>query len=173
MIVKSRAIAFRFCVISLAVAGAGAAQAASMRVPAGRLYDDVSTVQGMEFLAGGVGIDAQQRLNRHAKDNDYNMKLVFALNPGNYVADVDVVLKDERGNTLVRQLVDGPLFMAKVPKGAYTIEATYKDKTHVRKLHVGRHGLTTSHFYWPADPATDFTLARPHAPARTAMSRER
>src|SRR5687768_12563690 len=55
--------------------------------------------EGVEYVSGGIGENAQQQLNERAKD--FNLKLVFTLNEGNYIADVNVAVKDAKGRTVV------------------------------------------------------------------------
>ena len=44
---------------------------------------------GVTYTSGGVGIDAQEQLNARARE--FNLKLVFTLNEGNYIAGVTVL----------------------------------------------------------------------------------
>lgn len=118
---------------------------------------------GIEYLSGGVGIDAQDRINERARD--FNLKLVFTLTEGNYIADVGVAVKDARGRTVVEDTADGPFFLAKLPAGQYTVAATYEGKTVTRKLQVGK-GLRTEYLRWPSNPDTDSPLPREQASTR-------
>ncbi len=84
-----------------------------------------------------------------------NLKLVFTLNEGNYVAGVNVGVTDGKGMTVVEDVADGPFFMAKLPAGNYTVTATYEGKTVTRKVQVGSRGMRTENFHWPSNPQTD------------------
>jgi hypothetical protein len=114
---------------------------------------------GIEYTAGGVGLEDQQRLDRLAQARDYNLKAVFALNTGNYVADVDVVLQDQSGRRLIDYEADGPYFVAKVPPGRYTLVATYEGEPQRHAVSIGDHGARTEYFHWNAHPTTNL-LAR-------------
>lgn len=118
---------------------------------------------GVEYISGGVGINAQDEINARAKD--FNLKLVFTLNEGNYIADVGVAVKDARGRTVVEDTADGPFFLAKLPAGQYTVAATYEGRTVTRKLQVGK-GLRTEYLRWPSNPDTDTPLPREQASSR-------
>jgi hypothetical protein len=135
--------------VSLVVAAGGAAHAQSP-------VNVEKTSNGIEYVSGGVGEDALAQLNERAKD--YNLKLVFTLNEGNYLADVDVAVKDSSGRTVVQDLAEGPIFMAKLPAGQYTVAATYEGRTTTRKLKVGK-ALRTEYLRWPSNPETDMPLA--------------
>jgi hypothetical protein len=110
---------------------------------------------GVAFVSGGIGETEQQQLLAH--QNDYNLKLVFTLTEGNYLADVGVAVKDKSGKTVIENVADGPFFLARLPAGQYSVAATYEGKTVARKVSVGS-GLHTEQFRWAADPRVDFAL---------------
>jgi hypothetical protein len=124
------------------------------------------TADGVEYASGGVGENALQQINEKAKD--FNLKLVFTLNEGNYIADVNVAVKDAKGRTVVEDVAEGPIFLAKLPAGQYNVTANYEGKTQTRKLKVGK-GLRTEYLRWPSNPETDNPLPRETAdrPAST------
>jgi hypothetical protein len=104
-------------------------------------------------VSGGIGEGEQQQLL--ARQRDYNLKLVFTLNEGNYIADVNVTVKDKAGKTVLEDVSGGPFFLAKLPAGQYSVVATYDGKAVTRKVSVGG-GLHTEQFRWAADPQVDF-----------------
>ena len=114
---------------------------------------------GMEhhanFVSGGVGISSQEELK--SREREFNLKLVFTLTEGNYVADVDVVIRDASGRTVIAHGAPGPLLMARLPRGTYTVDATYEGRMQSRKVSIGG-GLVTAQFRWPSNPQTDFPL---------------
>ena len=107
------------------------------------------------FVSGGVGLTSQEELK--SRERDFNLKLVFTLTEGNYVADVDVEIRDAAGKTVLAHDAPGPLLMAKLPRGTYTVNATYEGRTQSRKINIGG-GLVTAQFRWPSNPQTDFPL---------------
>ena len=115
--------------------------------------DRVAMVSSVPFVSGGIGFDEQQSLAARARE--FNLKLLFTLNEGNYVADVGVVIRDARGTTVLQHEALGPFVMAKLPSGTYNVTATYEGRTHTRQVSVGN-GLRTEHFRWPSNPQTDF-----------------
>lgn len=114
----------------------------------------------ISFLSGGIGEDAQAELK--AKESEYNLKLVFTLTEGNYLADIGVVLKDAAGRTVIEHLAEGPIFLAKLPAGAYSANVSYNGKAQSRKIRVGER-LHTEYFRWLSNPETDFPLSREQA----------
>ena len=104
-------------------------------------------------VSGGIGEGEQQQLL--ARQRDYNLKLVFTLNEGNYIADVNVAVKDKAGKTVLEDVSGGPFFLAKLPAGQYSVIATYDGKAVTRKVSVGG-GLHTEQFRWAANPQVDY-----------------
>lgn len=111
----------------------------------------------VKFVAGEVGENAEARIK--AVQQNFNLKLVFTLVEGNYLADVDVAIRDAGGKTLLQHLVPGPFLLAQLPSGVYEVTASYEGKPHTRKVRVGNR-LTTEYFRWPSNPSADFPLPR-------------
>lgn len=107
----------------------------------------------ISHISGGIGEGEQQQLL--ARQHDYNLKLVFTLNEGNYIADVNVAVKDKAGKTVLEDVSGGPFFLARLPAGQYSVVATYDGKAVTRKVSVGG-GLHTEQFRWAANPQVDF-----------------
>jgi hypothetical protein len=81
---------------------------------------------------------------------EHNLKMVFALDSGNYLADVAVKVRDANGRTVIDGVSDGPWLYAKLPPGNYTASATYNDHTVTRQISVGRSGQRVAYLRWPA-----------------------
>jgi hypothetical protein len=151
--------------VATALAVCGPALAAADGLP----YNDIQSAPGgVSFVAGGIGAEAQERLN--ARADDFNLKLVFTVEEGNYIADVDVAVRDSAGRTVIEETADGPFFMAKLPAGRYRVSATYDGKTRTRSIQVGEQGLRTAYLRWPSDPATDFIIGRSAASSTAGAS---
>ena len=106
----------------------------------------VKNYEGICYISGGVGIDARQGLQAVAKD--YNLKMVFAAQTGNYLADTHVVIKDMQGKTVLNAVSGGPWFYAKLPAGQYTIIATTAGKSEKQKVAINSAGHSVRYFYW-------------------------
>ena len=110
------------------------------------------------YLSGGIGEAEQQRLR--ARESEFNLKLVFTLNEGNYLAGVNVAIADDKGRSVLQDVADGPFFLVSLPAGHYTIAATHDGKTVRSKIQVGTRGLRTEHLRWPSNPANDLAISR-------------
>ena len=106
--------------------------------------------EGNNYLSGGVGDEDEARVL--ARQKDYNLKLLFTLNEGNYLAGVDVSIADSSGRNVIHTVSEGPYFMAKLPAGQYTVSATNDGKTITRKIQVGK-GLRSEQMRWPSTVA--------------------
>ena len=99
-------------------------------------------------VSGGVGVNARD--NMRSKAPEHNVKMVFSLNTGNYVSDVQVKVTDASGRTVIDDTSNGPWLMAKLSPGNYTATAVYNGKPVTQKFSVGKSGVRTANFRWPA-----------------------
>lgn len=129
---------------------------ALLGAPYALAQEKLTALNDVSFASGGVGVDSGQRLN--AREKEFNLKLVFTLVEGNYVSDVRIVLKSAAGKTLIDSVAEGPLFMAKVPAGNYTLVLAYNGQEQQRKVSVATGKLRTEYIRWKRDPNTDFVL---------------
>ena len=112
------------------------------------LHTDAKKANGSApAVSGGVSLNARDTLR--GSESNANVKLVFALNTGNYVSDVQVKVTDSAGRTVIEDTSNGPWLLARLPNGSYTANATYNGHTVTQKFSVGK-GLRTAQFRWPA-----------------------
>ena len=111
--------------------------------------DGADVQASVPAVAGGVGLNARAMLSNEARP-DHNVKMVFSLNTGNYLADVGVQVKDRSGRTVIDGVSEGPWLYAKLPPGTYTATATYNGQSVSKQFSTGRSGQRTAHFRWPA-----------------------
>lgn len=104
------------------------------------------TAGGITYVSGGVGDESIDRLNSMA--GEFNLKLVFAMNSGEYVSDVSVVINDAKGKTVLETKSEGPWLLTRLPKGNYKIVASYAGKAERRQVAVGAKRLKTIGFRW-------------------------
>jgi hypothetical protein len=129
--------------------GTVSSRAASGAVAGGSHAATRASQDDVDALAGGVGVNARARLSNEAT-SEHNVKMVFSLNTGNYVADVNVKVVDNAGRTIVNGTAHGPWLYAKLPPGSYTVTASYRGESVTEKLSVGPTGQRTAHLRWPA-----------------------
>ena len=98
------------------------------------------------YISGGVGADARQELL--AKEPDYNLKIIAADKSGDYLAGVQVVIESARNERMLDTTMDGPILLAKLAPGTYTISATSDAKTLTRTVTIAAQGLRQADFRW-------------------------
>ena len=109
--------------------------------------DSAKASSSVPAVSGGVSLNARDNLR--SVEKDANVKMVFALNTGNYVSDVHVKVTDSKGRVVIDDTSNGPWVLAKLPPGSYTATATYNGKAVTHRFTAGK-GLRTAQFRWPA-----------------------
>ena len=93
------------------------------------------TEHGIHYVSGGIGIEERGWLAQHG--HEYNVHATFAVaQGGSFVADVAVVIKDAKGNTLLTTTANGPKFLANLKPGSYTLIATHDGQSLTRTVTV-------------------------------------
>lgn len=109
---------------------------------------------GVTWMAGGINLAELDALRERQKE--HSLKLVFTLNSGNYTAGVDVKIADMKGRTVLEQSDTGPMLLAKLPRGSYTVTAVSEGRSQTRKVQVGDR-LRTEYMRW-APGENDFVI---------------
>jgi hypothetical protein len=75
--------------------------------------------------------------------------LGFADRSGLYLANVQVVISDEKGNPIADLWVDGPWLHLELDPGTYHISASFEGKRQeLRNVYLSERGTTTRVLYW-------------------------
>ena len=101
------------------------------------------------YLSGGVGEDQQAAMQQAA--TKYPLELWFtqgAKAAEVFMANVPVTIKDRTGKVILDARSDGPLMLAKLPDGRYTITAQHSGKTERRKVKIEHGRQETVVFNW-------------------------
>ena len=98
------------------------------------------------YLSGGVGADAREELL--AKEKEYNLKIVAAEKSGDYLAGVKVVIESARKEQVLDTAMEGPILLAKLAPGTYTIRAVNDGQTLTRTVTVPAQGLGRVDLRW-------------------------
>lgn len=98
------------------------------------------------YMSGGAGADAREELL--AKEREYNLKIIVADTSGAYLANVQVVIASARKEPVLDTTMDGPILLAKLAPGTYTIRATSDAKTLTRTVTIAAQGLRQVDFRW-------------------------
>ena len=98
------------------------------------------------YVSGGTGADSREELR--AKEKDFNLKIVAADKSGDYLAGVTVVIESAKKAQVLDATMEGPILLAKLLPGAYTIRATSNGQTLTRTVTVAAQGLRQVDFRW-------------------------
>jgi hypothetical protein len=120
---------------------------AAMLLAAGAAHAQAVRKAGdITYLSGGVGKPEREQIK--ALEKDFNLKLVFSVADGKFLANVRVVVSDAQGRKLLEHVADGPFFLARLPAGEYSVAATFGGKTQTRRIKVTAGRLHTEHLRW-------------------------
>ena len=108
--------------------------------------EEVQTESGIDYVAGGIGKEQSEAMK--VAGQDYDLMLIFATDGGKYLADIDLQIEDMNGNTLLKTVSEGPLFLAHLPVGRYKITASAQGTSHTRIVDIGRERPTKAVFQW-------------------------
>jgi hypothetical protein len=111
------------------------------------------TQEGFPYLTGGISIDERQLMAE--RDDEYNLKLVFAEKSGIYLADVKLGIFDQKGQQIAAVTAPGPWFYIQLPPGKYDVRASFDGRTKtIRSIPVLKAQQTSRIFHWdlPSEP---------------------
>jgi hypothetical protein len=102
------------------------------------------------YVSGGVGTDSREELL--AKEAEYNLKIVAAATSGDYLADVQIVIAGARSGAVLDATMEGPILLAKLSPGTYTVKATSDAQTQTKTVTIPTQGQRQIDFRWDRKP---------------------
>jgi hypothetical protein len=132
-------------------------------------------MNGIAYMSGGVGADERHALD--AMRGQFNLKVTVAAPTGEFIAPDQLRLSNQQGRTLVETKPDGPVFLAKVPPGAYSVAITHAGQQVTRPVMVSNAGqqdvtLTAQAAELPSRAGDAPELPRPAVPEGAAPGAE-
>lgn len=107
---------------------------------------EVQQADGIQYVSGGIS-DTEQQAIRTLED-DFSLKLVFAVREGNYLSNVEVTIQNQAGEEVLSTTTEGPILLADLAPGTYTVMATSGGDTNTRTVRVPESGTRQVNFYW-------------------------
>lgn len=95
------------------------------------------TQGSVTYLTGGIGKDEAAAVK--AAESTYPLSIEFvqrAKPKDEFLANVDVTIRDHAGKVALKTETDGPFLLAKMPAGKYTVMAKTNGKTITRNLTI-------------------------------------
>lgn len=109
----------------------------------------VQFFQNTAYICGGIGSD-QAKAFKSARSH-YPLSLHFAQKQGDKAAsaaDVQVVIRDQQGQTVLNINSDGPYCLLDIDYDSYQVYATYAGQTQQKSLTLTQQGQELN-FIWP------------------------
>lgn len=101
---------------------------------------------GVVYLSGGIGEDEAKAIQQAT---GYNLHMTFSVGVENkYVPDVDVVIHNAQGQTLLTLTQAGPLVYVQLPPGKYTVTATREGEARRDTTDVASGTARNLVFHW-------------------------
>ena len=100
----------------------------------------------LPHISGGIGSTEREELR--AKEPDYNLKVVTAMKSGDYLSGVQVVIELATKERVLETTMTGPILLAKLPPGTYTIKATAGVQTFTQTVAIEARGLKQVDLRW-------------------------
>ena len=116
-----------------------AAVALPITAAAQRALPDEHTQGDVTYLSGGAEPEQADAL-RHAAAQ-YPLALELRLRdgaPAEYISDARIEIRDAAGNTVFDNVLDGPLLLARLPTGTYTVLAHWRGTLKQQTLDLSR-----------------------------------
>jgi hypothetical protein len=135
--------------ISRPALAAGFVVAFLAAAPAGAEYH--GHYGSVPYVTGGVTSDEADALRAQARR--YALEVTMAT-PGevqgynDFVAGTTFEVRDAHGNVVLEAADLGPIVLAQLPPGDYTLHATWNGNTQSRHVHVGRDDRAQVTFLW-------------------------
>lgn len=98
------------------------------------------------YVSGGIGEDERDEIR--LRERDFNLKLLFSERDGSYLGDVDVLLQNAKGESILDLHSVGPFLLAKLPSGSYRIKVSANGQMQQGKLSIPAKGRHEGVFRW-------------------------
>ena len=113
----------------------------------------VNTQGQTQFLSGGIGKDESDAILQARISWPLTLELTQlteARGPtAEYISDVQIIIKDALGNTVLDTTTDGPYLLVKLPAGKYSLDATYNSITLHRNFNLQKGPGKKVALVWP------------------------
>ena len=101
------------------------------------------------YMSGGIGQDEAAAMRREESKFSLTLEFDKQTKPRDqYLSGVDVTIKDHSGNTVLDAIADGPLLLANLPDGKYTVIAYDNGQRKKRDVVIAGHQQERVVFEW-------------------------
>ena len=98
----------------------------------------VTQTQGdIAYISGGIGEDEAKTIKAESKNWPLSIEFSeYLISQDVWVAQVYLRILDSKGKTILETMVDGPMFLGRLPPDNYELFATYEGVTKSRKIQI-------------------------------------
>ena len=103
----------------------------SAQLPMNQMQGDIT------YISGGIGEEESKAIK--AESQNWPLSIEFSeyvVNQDLWVAQVYLRILDSKGKTILETMVDGPMFLGRLPPDNYELFATYEGVTKSRKIQI-------------------------------------
>jgi len=127
-----------FTLACAAATAVGAAEPELSKTPldatAASILPKLQSANGIEYMNGGAGTEGVDYMK--ARSNEFQLQIIFSGRGGEYGVAEKVAIRNA-DRELISVPDAGPIMMFKLPRGTYTVEATFKGVAEKRIVSVG------------------------------------
>ena len=122
----------RFLISLVVISAFSAAARADDAMPAER------TLGSVTYVSGGIGKDESTAMKQAASRYSLSIEMVStAGSRAQYVSDVKIDIRDQKGTAVLGVTSDGPFLLANLPPGRYTVTAARNGASQQRSVVIG------------------------------------
>ncbi len=100
---------------------------------------DFPTKMNPEVVTGGVSDEGEAQID--SIQNRYTLKITFVGIGGIYLDAINVTIDDKYLNRIINTTTDGPILLADLSPGRYTVTAELEGRTIKQAIQVNKAGL--------------------------------
>lgn len=143
---RSKSLKFAAVIVTglLATAPAiAAAMSAATPLPPEQAQGNVT------YMSGGIGHEEAIAMRKEEGRFPLSLEFIKRAKPADEsLANVNVTIKDHRGNTELQTLATGPYLLANMPNGKYKVSAEFDGQTKTHDVVVAAHKPARVVFEW-------------------------
>lgn len=109
----------------------------------------IQNANGVAYVSGGVGDDSMAQLV--VIEKQFDLKLFLVGQSGTYLSDINITITDSQGKGLLLTTTEGPVLLADLPDGTYSVKAQKNGHTIEQQLGVSRGKLRVIYFRFPGE----------------------
>ena len=114
----------------------------------------LETTRTATFVNGGIGKEDEAYMHKISKD--WPLRMTFSERKDNeFVADVDLLVTDQRGAPVLVLPDAGPMTYAMLPTGTYRVTARFHGMTEAHDVTIAGKGGADVNFHWKGKPQID------------------